>query len=195
MTPRRINHNNASMNPVVGRSPDRPTAPTAGVQFQSCVYSAKPSPRVRRPSVNRVIGSGDPPTTEASDRTLVSAATVLKPLLLPAVFFATLSLGTILQAFELPPELPLWDKKSPDQTIRHDVKEQVRSHKAPPGSPSGLNLAFSFASSPTYSIHRPQNPNGVGLVICPGGGFRDVWMYAVLLRAGVNVELHEGVIR
>ena len=31
-------------------------------------------------------------------------------------------------------------------------------------------------SSPTYSIHRPEKPNGVGLVICPGGGFRDVWI-------------------
>ena len=29
---------------------------------------------------------------------------------------------------------------------------------------------------PTYSIHRPQNPNGIGLVICPGGGFKDVWL-------------------
>ena len=91
-------------------------------------------------------------------------------------FVVTLALGTPLQAVDLPPELPLWEKGSPEQMIRHEVEEQVRSHKAPPGSPSGLNRAFSSVSSPTYSIHRPENPNGVGLAICPGGGFRDVWI-------------------
>ena len=92
------------------------------------------------------------------------------------MFIAQLFLGTPLQAVDLPPELPLWEKPTPDYAIREDVKEQVRSYKAQPGSPSGLNRVFSSVSSPTYSIHRPRNPNGVGLVICPGGGFRDVWL-------------------
>jgi len=35
---------------------------------------------------------------------------------------------------------------------------------------------FSSVSLPTYSIHCPEEPNGVGLVICPGGGFRDIWI-------------------
>ncbi len=96
--------------------------------------------------------------------------------ILLAVFIAELSLGTPLQAVDLPPELPLWEKPSPDHATGHDVKEQVRSVQAQPGSPSGLNRAFSSVSSPTYSIHRPRNPNGVGVVICPGGGFRDVWL-------------------
>jgi len=82
------------------------------------------------------------------------------------------SLGSPLQAAGLPPELPLWEKP----TGRQDVKEQMRAVKVRPGSPSGLNRAFSFVSEPTYSIHRPKKPNGVGLVICPGGGFRDVWL-------------------
>jgi len=43
-----------------------------------------------------------------------------------------------------------------------------------PASPFGLNRAFSLVSLPAYGIHRPENPNGVGVVICPGGGFRDV---------------------
>ncbi len=93
-----------------------------------------------------------------------------------AVFISTVSLGTSLQAVDLPEELPLWEKGSPEQTIRSDVKELVRSVRTQPGSPSGLNRAFSCVSSPTYIIHRPMNPNGVGLVICPGGGFRDVWI-------------------
>jgi acetyl esterase/lipase len=96
--------------------------------------------------------------------------------ILLAVFTAMLSLGTPLLAEELPPELPLWEEGSPEHAIQHDVKEQVRSNKARPGSPSGSNRVFSSVSSPTYSVHRPRNPNGVGLVICPGGGFRDVWL-------------------
>jgi len=92
------------------------------------------------------------------------------------MFIALLSLGPTLQAVDLPPELPLWEKPPQDYVIQTDVKEQVRSNKARSGSPSGLNRVFSSVSSPTYSIHRSKNPNGVGLVICPGGGFRDVWI-------------------
>lgn len=96
--------------------------------------------------------------------------------ILVAVSMTTLYVRSSCLAVELPPELPLWEKKSPDRQIRHEVEEQVRSYKAQPGSPSGLNRAFSSVASPTYSIHRPENPNGVGLVICPGGGFHDIWI-------------------
>ena len=85
-------------------------------------------------------------------------------------------LAAALTAAELPPELPLWKNAPPGSTGEPDVKERVRSHKAERGSPSGLNRAFSCVSTPTYSIHRPKKPNGVGLVICPGGGFRDIWI-------------------
>jgi len=93
-----------------------------------------------------------------------------------AAFFAALSFCSSLRAVDLPAELPLWDKPPSDYAIQSDVKEQVRSYQARPGSPSGLNRVFSSVSSPTYSIHRPKNPNGVGIVICPGGGFKDVWL-------------------
>jgi len=87
-----------------------------------------------------------------------------------------LALATWLQAADLPPELPLWERPPVATPTQANVQEQVRSLKPPPGSPSGLNRAFSSVSLPTYSIHRPRNPNGLGLVICPGGGFRDVWL-------------------
>ncbi len=96
--------------------------------------------------------------------------------MLLVVFIAELSLIASLQAVELPPELPLWDKLPQDNSAGHNVKEQLRSYKPQAGSPSGSNRVFSSVSSPTYSIHRSSNPNGVGLVICPGGGFRDVWL-------------------
>jgi acetyl esterase/lipase len=76
----------------------------------------------------------------------------------------------------LPQALPLWEQGTPAHAFARDDEEQVRSHRAKPGSLSGMNRAFSAVSAPTYSIHRPEKPNGVGLVICPGGGFRDVWI-------------------
>jgi len=97
------------------------------------------------------------------------------PALLVACLAAS-SLGPLLQAGELPPQVPLWEEGPPGHAIRHETQEQVRSHKAEPESPSGRNRAFSAVSSPTYSIHRPDRPNGVGVVICPGGGFRNVWI-------------------
>jgi len=98
------------------------------------------------------------------------------PQILLITFVVPLSLGTPLQTVELPEEFPLWDKPPAGYAIGQDVKEQVRSYKARPGAPSGLNRVFSSVSSPTYSIHRPEKANGVGLVICPGGGFKDVWI-------------------
>ena len=80
------------------------------------------------------------------------------------------------QAAALPRELSLWGKGTPAYAFPLADREQVRSRRAQPGSPSGRNRVFSSVSSPTYSIHRPAKPNGVGLVICPGGGFRDVWI-------------------
>ncbi|MCP4788579.1 MAG: alpha/beta hydrolase [Fuerstiella sp.] len=86
------------------------------------------------------------------------------------------AVGQDSSAVALPEELPLWEKPRSDYVIGPDIQEQVRSARPRPDSPTGLHRAFSSVTSPTYSIHRPRDPNGVGLVICPGGGFRDVWI-------------------
>ena len=77
---------------------------------------------------------------------------------------------------ELPPEMKLWDGESIKHPIRYDGGETVRSPDPAPGSPSGKNRVFSYIAEPTYFLHRPERPNGVGLVVCPGGGYRDVWL-------------------
>lgn len=94
------------------------------------------------------------------------------PLILSALPLANL----VFAAENLPKELPLWKSGSQQHAIRYDSDETVRSPTPPPGSLSGSNRVFSYVSKPTYSIHRPNQPNGVGLVICPGGGYRDVWL-------------------
>jgi acetyl esterase/lipase len=94
-----------------------------------------------------------------------------------------LSLTTILatvsaQTTELPNEKPLWPWPGFKSPIYYDAGESVRTNPPSQGSLSGFNRVYSFVAIPTYSIHQPpaNTVNGVGLVICPGGGFRDVWL-------------------
>ncbi|MFT5401897.1 MAG: acetyl esterase/lipase/outer membrane protein assembly factor BamB [Verrucomicrobiales bacterium] len=77
----------------------------------------------------------------------------------------------------LPEEKPLWPAEDAlGNVIRYEGGEQSRALQASSTSPSGLNRVFSHVSKSTYAIHQPDKPNGVGLVICPGGGYRDVWL-------------------
>ena len=57
-----------------------------------------------------------------------------KSSILRAVLAVMLFLGTPLQAVDLPPELPLWEKPPGDYGLGRDVEKQARSYKAPPGS-------------------------------------------------------------
>jgi acetyl esterase/lipase len=77
---------------------------------------------------------------------------------------------------QLPKELPLWPKGIPGNPVVYK-QEKERSSNVSKSSLSQLNRVFSCVSNPTYIIHKPKKgkANGVALVICPGGGFRDVW--------------------
>jgi acetyl esterase/lipase len=91
--------------------------------------------------------------------------------------FLVFSSTAALIAVELPPEKPLWPDGF-ENPIVYEQDEQVRQPPAKSASPSGSNRVFSYVSKPTYAIHQadPENATGVGLVICPGGGYRDVWL-------------------
>jgi len=73
---------------------------------------------------------------------------------------------------------PLWPQAGWKNSIHYDVPEAVGQHEPNKASLSGSNRVYSFVSTPTYSIHRPPEGTGkgVGLVICPGGGFRELWL-------------------
>ncbi|NJK94259.1 MAG: alpha/beta hydrolase [Bacteroidales bacterium] len=85
-----------------------------------------------------------------------------------------LSLISTLVFAQLPLEKHLWSNGISNNPVKYKEEKQ-RTSDVQPGSPSGLNRVFSCVSTPTYIIHKPQKPNGLALVICPGGGFRDVW--------------------
>ena len=77
---------------------------------------------------------------------------------------------------QLPKEQPLWPNGIPKNPVKYK-EEKLRTSAPLKSSLSQLNRVFSCVSVPTYIIHKPENgkSNGVGVVVCPGGGFRDVW--------------------
>ncbi|MEM7388107.1 MAG: alpha/beta hydrolase [Verrucomicrobiota bacterium] len=84
-----------------------------------------------------------------------------------------------LRAAELPEEKPLWPEgQGQPQAIHYAEGETIRENPARSTAPSGKNRVFSRIAKPTYSIFRPETGqgNGVGVVICPGGGYTDVWL-------------------
>jgi len=77
-----------------------------------------------------------------------------------------------------PQEKELWPEAGWQNPIQYDVPELVRKNAPGKAALSGANRVYSFVSKPTYSIQEPEvgKGNGVGLVICPGGGFRELWL-------------------
>lgn len=77
---------------------------------------------------------------------------------------------------QLPSEQPLWPKGIAANPVKYK-EEKLRTDNIRKSSLSQMNRVFSCVSVPTYIIHKPEKgkANGVAIVICPGGGFRDVW--------------------
>jgi acetyl esterase/lipase len=77
---------------------------------------------------------------------------------------------------QLPKEQPLWPKGIQNNPVKYK-EEKLRTDIVRKTSESQLNRVFSYVSVPTYIIHKPAKgkSTGVAIVICPGGGFRDVW--------------------
>jgi acetyl esterase/lipase len=92
---------------------------------------------------------------------------------LSAILFEVLNSNSSAQ---LPQEQLLWPNGIPDNPVKYK-EEKLRTNDPAGSSLSQLNRVFSCVSVPTYIIHKPEKgkSNGVALVICPGGGFRDVW--------------------
>lgn len=96
-------------------------------------------------------------------RMLISAL-----LLLPGIFNLSA---------QLPEEKLLWPDGIPGNPLEYK-EEKLTVNEFRESSLSQSNRVFSCVSVPTYIIHKPAKgtANGVAMVICPGGGFRDVWI-------------------
>lgn len=104
---------------------------------------------------------------------------------LPILFLFAFFLNTSVKS-QTPIEKTLWPDGIPNNPI-HYLEEKVRSEVVNESSLSKKNRVFSQVSTPTYILYQPKKKkaNGVAVVICPGGGFRDVWFD----REGVDLAL------
>jgi acetyl esterase/lipase len=77
---------------------------------------------------------------------------------------------------QLPQEQPLWPNGISGNPVKYKEEKLIKNDFRR-SSLSQLNMVFSCVSEPTYIIHKPEKDkgNGVAVVICPGGGFHDVW--------------------
>lgn len=103
----------------------------------------------------------------------------MKPIKLTFPVFITVALLFVisnLSTAQSPKELPLWPNGIKNNPIKYN-EEKVRSGDVSESSLSQMNRVFSQVSQPTYLLFQPkkEKTNHVAVVICPGGGFRDVW--------------------
>ena len=87
-------------------------------------------------------------------------------LLLILIFF--LSISGFLQAQN--EVIPLWNAEIPGAIISNDYKE-VEEIK------NGIVEPIGKVSKPTLTVFLPEKPNGTAVVICPGGSYKNVYVY------------------
>lgn len=73
---------------------------------------------------------------------------------------------------------PLYPNGIPHNKISHPQSESYVDSIVHPNSLSGFNRVYSFVNVPEYSLFPADKTlnKGIGLVIYPGGGFKNIWL-------------------
>lgn len=79
---------------------------------------------------------------------------------------------------QLPAEKPLYPEGIKTNPVIHPQKEMYVDSVVHPNSVTGLNRVYSYVSEPGYLLFPANNENNkkIGLVIFPGGGFKNIWL-------------------
>ena len=74
-------------------------------------------------------------------------------------------------------ELPLWPDGIPNNPVNYK-EEKIRTEPVLSSSLSGKSNILRQVSEPTYTLYRPEKgtANGVAIIVCPGGGFEELWI-------------------
>lgn len=72
--------------------------------------------------------------------------------------------------FADPPSLALWPDQPP-YAFEHQAPEEI-TDRPPRPEMSGPNRAVTRVSEPLLYLHRPAQPTGAAILVCPGGGYR-----------------------
>lgn len=78
---------------------------------------------------------------------------------------------------QVPEEQPLWPNGIPNNPIHYD-SQKVRTEPVLKSSMSGKSRILREVYEPGYTLYRPKKSisNGVAVVVCPGGGFEELWI-------------------
>ena len=76
-----------------------------------------------------------------------------------------------------PAEQPLWPNGIPNNPIHYE-SQKVRTEAVLKSSMSGKSRILREVSEPGYTLYRPKKnvANGIAVVVCPGGGFEELWI-------------------
>jgi dienelactone hydrolase len=79
---------------------------------------------------------------------------------------------------QFPNENLLYPNGIKDNPVIHPYQETYIDSAVHPKSLTGLNRVYSYVSAPTYLIFpaKQENNRGIGLIIFPGGGFKNIWI-------------------
>ncbi|HEX3729389.1 MAG TPA: alpha/beta hydrolase [Opitutaceae bacterium] len=84
------------------------------------------------------------------------------PLVLAGLLLTALTLRA-----EEPLVVPLWPGAAPGSE-HVTIREKITERSADPQKPDRI---YTQIVTPTLTIHRPAHPNGVGIIVAPGGGY------------------------
>lgn len=73
-------------------------------------------------------------------------------------------------AAEIPDVIPLWPGAAPGSE-KLTVTEKITERSTDPQKPDRI---YTQIVSPSLTVHRPEKPNGVAVIIAPGGGYQRI---------------------
>ena len=74
------------------------------------------------------------------------------------------SLVTAISFAQQPVELPLWPDGAPNSSGLTGEEQETRPH------------FVTNVTQPTLTVYHPEKPNGMAIIMCPGGGYRGLGM-------------------
>jgi acetyl esterase/lipase len=79
----------------------------------------------------------------------------------------------------IPEEKLLWPDGIKDNPVTYKQQNVMRSYNhGHPDAPLGTCRVYSNVSTPTYYLYKPEpdKNTGVGMVVLPGGAYKDIWL-------------------
>ncbi len=90
--------------------------------------------------------------------------------LLPrGIFFFAMSMA-MTSAAEIPDTIPLWPGAAPGSE-KLTITEKITERSKDPAKPDRI---YTQIVSPSLTVHRPEKPNGIAMIVAPGGGYQRI---------------------